>query len=331
MGIIHGGKGRSIPDPNLQKNQDAKRIRLGRQQITMNRNPRPVLSHRIPLIVSQHTNDDYDRWVNAAVQASALIKLIDGVANNAAWAACLDAYEYLKPLKRFNQQVRGGNTAGYAYKRCFNAFKEYQRGLIYTSENRFFHVADMTEETRDLYAKDMTDEEYYDFWASFGFKAYQDNKQFLTCLVNKLRLVYEKNGIRNAEAAAWSMGAYMSLSVATECHKAAVEAVAKQWGGAQAEWQRFFKSFDLSSVEKLWGSAHKDFFPELAKVEFSDDEFGNIKLSFNQWADRLVKGKTLVKSRLDTVADFADDIFRTPGCAKKAMRELSSSELASIE
>lgn len=284
-----------------------------------------------PKAYSRPTQADYDRWVEAVVRASALVKLVDGCANNAAWAACLDAYEYLKPLKRFNQQVRGGDTAGYAYKRCFKVLKEYQRNLIYASENRFFHVADMTEETRAFYAKDMTDEEYYDFWASFGFKAYQDNKQFLTCLVNKLRIVYEKNGIRNAEAAAWSMGGYMSLSVASECHADAVKTVARQWGGKLSEWQRLFRAFDLSHVEKLWGDAHRGFFPELSRVEFADDEFENVKLSFNQWADRLVKGKTLIKSRVDTVADFADDIFRTPGCAKKAIRELTSSELASIE
>lgn len=263
-------------------------------------------------------------------QASSLVKLIDGVVNNAAWAACLDAYEYLKPLPRFRQQVKGGDTAGYGYQRVFKAFKNYQRNLIYTSSNRFFHVADMAKETRNFYAKDMTDEQYYNFWASFGFKAYQENEPFLTCLVNKLRLAYEKNGIRNAEAAAWSMGAFMSLNVATECHADAVKVVANQWGGRLAEWQRLFKAFDLSPVEKLWGDAHRDFFPELATLEFDDDEFQNIKLSFNQWAERLVRGKTLVQSRIDTVRDFADDIFRTKGYAKKAIRELTDSELNEI-
>ena len=156
-------------------------------------NTRPT-SH-IRLTVSQHTEDEYEKWLQAVVQASSLVKLIDGCANNAAWAACLDAYEHLKPLPRFRQQVKGGDTAGYGYQRVFKAFKNYQRNLIYTSSNRFFHVADMAKETRNFYAKDMTDEQYYDFWASFGFKAYQDNELFLTCLVNKLRLAYEKNGI----------------------------------------------------------------------------------------------------------------------------------------
>lgn len=294
-------------------------------QQQQNINTRPT-SH-IRLTVSQHTEDEYDKWLQAVVQASFLVKLVDGCANNAAWAACLDAYEYLKPLPRFRQQVKGGDTAGYGYQRCFKALKEYQRNLIYASDNRFFHVADMTGDTRNFYAKDMTDEQYYDFWASFGFKAYQDNRPFLTCLVNKLRLAYEKGNVKHAEAAAWSMGAYMSLSVATECHADAVKVVANQWGGRLAEWQRLFKAFDLSPVEKLWGDAHRDFFPELATLEFDDDEFQNIKLSFNQWAERLVRGKTLVQSRIDTVRDFADDIFHTKGYAKKAIKELSDSAL----
>lgn len=240
----------------------------------------------------QPTEADYRHWQEAASQASSLVKLIDGVVNNAAWAACLDAYECIEPLKRFNQQVKGGDTAGYGYQRCFKALKQYQRNLIYASDNRFFHVADMTGDTRNFYAKDMTDEQYYDFWASFGFKAYQDNRPFLTCLVNKLYLVYKKGNVKHAEAAAWSMGAFMSLNVATECHADAVKAVARQWGGRLSEWQRLFKAFDLSPVEKLWGDAHRDFFPELATLEFDDD-----------------------------------DIFRTPGYAKKAIKELSDSAL----
>ncbi len=277
------------------------------------------------------TDTDYNRFAESVAQASSLVKLIDGVANNAAWAACLDAYESLKPLKkRFNRQVKGGGTAGDGYKRAFKALKDYQRNLIYTENNRFFHVADMTEKARAFYADGMTDEEYYDFWASFGFKAYQENRAFLTCLINKLRLVYERWGVKDAEVAAWSMGAYMSLSVATECHRDVVKAIAAQWGGDIAEWRKLFKAFDLSHVEKLWGDAHKDFFPELAKGTFSEQEFENIKISFNQWAEKLVKGETLIKSRVETVNDFADDIFRTKGCAMKAIKELTGSELNKI-
>lgn len=268
------------------------------------------------------------RFVSSAAQASSLVKLIDGTANNAAWAACLDAYELLKPLKRFNRQVKGGGTAGDSYKRCFKALKDYQRTLIYASENRFFHVADMDDSTRNFYAKGMTDEDYYDFWASFGFKAYQTNKAFFTCLVNKLRIIYERGGIKDAEAAAWSMGAYMSLSVATECHADVVKAVSNQWTAYPArEWERMFKPFNLSHVEKLWGDAHRDCFPELDKLEFSDAEYQNVKLSFNQWAEMLVKGRNLAQSRIDTIADYTDDIFRTKGCAKKAIQELTDSEL----
>lgn len=40
---------------------------------------------------------DYNRWAETVSQASSLVKLIDGVVNNAAWAACLDAYECIEP------------------------------------------------------------------------------------------------------------------------------------------------------------------------------------------------------------------------------------------
>lgn len=285
----------------------------------------------IQLSRREPTEEEYREFIDRMAKASSFVKLIDGTGNNAAWAACLDAYEYIKPLKkRAVRRVKGGDTAIDGYKRVFKALKVYQRNLIYTENNRFFRVADMDEKTRSYYAKDMTDEDYYDFWASFGFKAYQTNKDFFTCLINKLRLAYERGGIKDAEAAAWSMGAYMTLSIASECHADVVKSLVKIWEGDPDRMRLLFKPFDLAHIEKLWGDAHKDFFPELLKFEFTDFEFENIKTSFNQWAERLVKGKTLIQSRVDTIADFSDDIFRTKGCAKKAMRELSDSELCGV-
>lgn len=287
---------------------------------------------RVAVRKPQCTEEDYRRWVGRIADASSFVKLVDGATNNAAWAACLDAYEYLKPLKkRFNRNVKGGGTAGDGYKRAFKALKDYQRNLLYTQNNRFFHVADMSKETRSFYSESMTDGDYYEFWTAIGFKAYQDSNSFFTCLVNKLRLAYERGGIADAEAAAWSMGAYMTLSIAAECHGYVVKATVREFGGSLKEWQHLFKCFDLSHVEKLWGEAHKDMFPELDKLEFTEHEYQNIGVSFNQWAEKLTKGNTLAKSRIATVADFADDIFRTKGCAKKAMRDLAESELIKIK
>ena len=278
------------------------------------------------------TEEETNRLFEEIVAAAGFIKLETGVVNNAAWAACLDAYELLKPLKnRFNRNVKGGGTAGDGYKRCFKALKDYQRNLLYTQNNRFFHVADMTDDARSFYSENMTDEEYYDFWASFGFKAYDANKAFLTCLVNKLKLVYEHGGIKDAEAAAWSMGAYMTLSIATESYSFTVKETARRLERPISGWQSLFRGFDLSHVEKLWGAAHKDMFPELAKLEFTELEYQNIRISVNQWGDRLLRGKTLEESRMATVADFADDIFRTKGCAREVMRGLAESELIKIE
>lgn len=304
-------------------------MRLTNQQFQP---PQPKLTwyHRRGSVTEKRkpTDEEYERLLTNIAQASSLVKLVDGTTNNAAWAACLDAYEMLKPLKkRMNRNVKGGGTAGDELKRVFKALKTYQRNLIYTTDIRFFHVADMAESTRNFYSENMTDEEYYDFWASFGFKAYETNKNFFTCLINKLKLIYENGGIKDAEAAAWSMGAYMSLSIATDCHRKVTTSVAEQWGGHLKEWQWFFKDFDLTHIEKLWGDAHKDMFPELDKLKFSDTEYQNVNISFNQWAERLIKGHTLAKSRIETIADYADDIFRTKGCVKKAIRELTDSQL----
>lgn len=264
--------------------------------------------------------------------ATYYIKLICGVLNNAAWMACLDAYEVLKPLKkRTCRHVIGGDTVEEEYKKSFRAFKKYERNLIYSSE-KFFCVANMEEGIRKDYgAKDLTDEKLYDFWAAYGSNSYGKNKNFLTCLVNKFRLIYEANNIKDSEAAAWSMGACVTLCIASDAYSKVIQNLSDVWGGCYREWQRRFESFDITHIGLLWSNAHKDMFPELDNVSFSDFEYQNLNLSIVQWAERLISHENFKQSAITTIADFTDDIFRTKGCAKKAIKELTDSKLFQLK
>ena len=98
--------------------------------------------------------------------AAAVVKLVCGVGNNAAWLVMLDAYDHARKCKRY------GFRQKQTFKQAIKEFHDYERGLKYATQNRMFHLADMNDETRRKYG-DITDAEYYEFWKGIGGPAYQ--------------------------------------------------------------------------------------------------------------------------------------------------------------
>lgn len=259
------------------------------------------------------------RQFNAAANT---VKITVGIGNNAAWMACLDAHDRIKQHPRYNRQITGGTTVGKQFRRCFSMLHQYERQLIYTNENRFFHVADMPETTRRLYG-DITDREYYDFWAAFGMQAYQDNYTFYTSLVNKLRLAYIHHNVANAEIMAWAVGAQTALDIAVKIWEVTMKAARKGIDNfIHADTiNRVFRDFNLRPIADCWANAVVDLDPTLT-FELTGTEIKNITQGCTQLMDKWMNEDTLFGSRIRTAEDYAE-IFRTNGTCKKVMREFA--------
>lgn len=257
----------------------------------------------------------------AFVFASSMIKTIVGVTNNAAWMACLDAIDKIRQHPRYHASVKGGTTVGRSYKRVFDALKAYERRLIFTDENRFFHLADMDPKARKIFGN-ITDRDYYDFWAAFGFTAYESTRPFFTSLVNKLRLAYQAHGEQHAEILAYSNAAGMALDLAVEIFNHSIDRCMQEWPQVPERlWRRTFGAFSLSHVADLWMAAHNNLDPG-NDYRLSDAENHNIILGYAQLRDMWIDEKTLFDSRIKTAEDFAE-VFRTNGEMKKAQRQFA--------
>lgn len=256
-------------------------------------------------------------------RTAAVVKLTCGVGNNAAWLACLDAYDRLRLHRSWRTHTRGGHTVGYMYDRAIKAFHQYERRLIYADQNRFFHVADMPESTRRSYAEHMSDREYYDFWATIGGTAYEKTRPMVTSLQNKYRLSLEAHSIMQADILAWGMAAMACLSTACEIYDRAIAIAAddmKGVRGAEKVMRSVFGSFSLNGVSKLWRDALDATDPAAAAYSLNDTEARNISLGLDQLAEEWVSLRTLYGSVADTIADYGE-VFHTRGFQKKALTE----------
>lgn len=253
--------------------------------------------------------------------ASALVKTMVGIGNNAAYMACLDAIDQIRLHPRYHASVKGGRTVAKMYKRVFDALKAQERQLIYTQVNRFFHVADMPPQVRKTYGN-ITDREYYDFWASFGFTAYSSTRPYFTCLVNKLKLAYEAHGEPHPDIMAWSNAAGLCLDMATEIYDKALERCSIKWPFIPLSiWRNVFKDFSLKAIADLWMSAHDGLDPT-GSFELDDVERKNILMGYDQLCEMWTNEKTLFGSRIKTAEDYAE-VFRTNGEMKKAQQKFA--------
>lgn len=248
------------------------------------------------------------------------------ICNNAAWAACLDAMDHIRQHPRYRQNIKGGSTPAYQFKRCFNLLKQYEKRLLYASQHNYFHVADLTPKARKTWGENITDEEYYDFWAATGFMAYQTTKPFFTSLVNKIRLAYEHHGEPYAEIIGWAVAACSALDIAAQMWVAAINNLdyfAKQhkvFTISKREWRKMYACFDLREVADFWEKCVNDLNPK--DFELDNLERKNIMAGYTQLQEQWMNENTIYNSRVKTAQDYAD-IFRTNGEMKKAMRQFA--------
>lgn len=254
--------------------------------------------------------------------ASNMVKVCVGIGNNAAWMACLDAIDVVRKHPRFNTRIKGSSTVGNLFMRAFKMFHQYERALVWDDTNRFFHVADMAPQTREIYG-DITDREYYDFWAAFGFTAYQSTKDFFTSLVNKIRLAYIHYGDEQPEIMAWAVGAGACLDLAVTIYKTAIEDSVKTCKATPPKViHNIFRKFSLEAIANQWLKAVIELDPQ-AYFTPDDTDLKNIRMGYDQLCQMWMDENTLFGSRIETARDYAE-VFRTNGQMKKVMREFAN-------
>ena len=246
--------------------------------------------------------------------AVAQVKLATGIGNNAAWAACLEAHDHIKQHSAYRHMVKR------AYKAALEEFHDYERRLVHAQRNRMFHVADMSERTRKIYGN-ITDREYYDFWAATGANAYHDNRLLVTSLVNKYRMSLVKHDVRQAELLAWPMAALACLELSRQIYEVTLQVVIDTHNLPRSIVDEVFGQFSLSRVTACWHTALTMTDPRATQYALDNLEERNIILGIEQLQDAWVDTSEHLTATAKTMLNY-EDVFRTKGEMKKAVREV---------
>lgn len=250
-------------------------------------------------------------WANAA----GVVKLVCGVGNNAAWQVMLHAYSQVRFHRLYRHEVKQ------AFKAAIQSFHDYERNLIFAKQHRMFCLADMAPQTRKRYG-DITDREYYDFWASCGSDVFSKTMPLITCLQNKYRLIMLNHAIRECHLVAWAMTAQAALDLAVTMYESAIKQVCQYPGMREKAVRMVFDQFSLQPVADAWRRAIEKLDAACLTIEPTTLESKNLDYGLNQLAEAWTNVQALFRSVQQSTEDY-QEVFRTLGEQKKAMREIS--------
>lgn len=259
----------------------------------------------------EHIDKALGKWIST-------VKTADAVGNNAAWMACRDAFDKLKEHRRWKSAVKGGGTVGGEYRRAMRAFYDYERRLLHATENRLFDVNNIPDHARKQLGENLTNREYYEFWQALGFDAYARTYPLYASLQNKYRLSLEANGVKDAAAMAWGLAAMSALQIAEAIHDRVVTTIAEDMGVPEQPIRHVTQQLSLSGVAKLWRQAVMATDPAAATIAPDGMHARNITHGLEQLAEAWASPEGACES-LAAAEESYSEIFRTPGCAKKAI------------
>ena len=277
-----------------------------------------VVAYGSPLLIMDMV---YEEIVKAVSNAAAIFKLVCGVGNNAAWLAMMDGYDHAKRCKAFRRSCKGGHMVGWYFKKAVNDFKDYERRLLTASENRMFHVADMTEDVRRKYG-DISDAEYYEFWKGVGGVAYAKTQPHITSLWNKYRVSLVKHDVKDAEHVAWVMTAQAAIGLSLAMYESAMKECEKGMNLHRKLLDGIFGQFSLKTVSKDWMRALMLLAPETDNYQLDSTEERNIDLGLQQLMEAWIDPELLYSSASGAVDDY-EEIFATKGFVEKVQREIA--------
>lgn len=260
-----------------------------------------------------HSNGDL---VRRLAEASGFVKAFVGIVNNAAWLVCLQALDHVKMHRNYRFAVKK------EYKQAVAEYHSYESRLVYAKINRFFHVSDLAPETRARFRPDVTDREYYDFWASIGAEAYEKTLPLVTSLWNKYRVSLVGHGIQQPDIMAWAMTGTAALSMADKTFEAMLTTLLEDYQLPKELSRQVFTDFSMRKVHDAWKKACLMTDPKSSEYKLNSTEERNIIMGLEQLKNAWLDRHLLSQSVIETVSEY-DEIFRTKGTHKKVLQNVS--------
>lgn len=247
--------------------------------------------------------------------AASIVKLVMGVSNNTTYIVMQNALDAIKKHPNYKHQVKR------KYLQAFDAYRANELQLRYAESNRMFHIADMGENLRKRYGN-ITDAQYFEYWTGLAAKPYKESEKWLNSLSYKYEKSLKEHGVKHADKIAQVMTATACLELSCKMYRSTLESCGREMALPYPILDEVFKFFHLRGVADIWKDALVMTDTASQSYELNDDEQQNIRFGLEQLEECWSDPKMIYGSVFAATADF-EEIFRTKGENKKALREIS--------
>lgn len=264
-------------------------------------------------------------------RCSGFVKMMTGVANNCAYGIMMDCLDQLRKHPKYDKRLRK-KFEGKANS-VLSEYRQYRNRLRWpwNKDVAFFSLCDMPDAVRKKYGI-ISDAQYFEFWEATGSLAYQKSRSLATSLWNKFRLSLLKHDVPYSDIAAWGLVAASVLELSVEVWQRAMRSVQDAVPELLKKViEDIYSPFSLSEVSKKWQTAFLTLCPESDGYHLDLIEEKNIAIGLNQLRELWISSDLPFDATIRAVEDYADEIFRTKGEAKKSIRELTVMRNAAIE
>lgn len=257
---------------------------------------------------------DYDlKEVEQSMQyISGEVKLVCGIANNAAWLCMMEAIDKAKTLPQYKQRVKA------AYGTVIKEWKRYEGCLLYGKDIHLFRLSDLHPESRKRYG-DITDREYYDFWVGSGCAAYVRTFPLIGSLQNKFRLALQRAGAKDADVLGWLLVASATLELAVCIWRRVIKTCAQEAHIPECVLQKVFEVLSLERISKAWEKAIALTDNHNYPIEETDQR--NIELGVKQLDEAWHSPEIVYGSLSDAIKDY-DEVWCSNSEMKKYIRRI---------
>ena len=274
--------------------------------------------HRANLqMTSRYTNELQVRRVLA--QLAGVVKFAMGISNNVAYQCYRDAMDLIRKHPRYRQNIKK------EFGKVEEEWRKYENALLYASDNRFFCVADMDDNTRRKYKADLTDREYYEWWQATGQDAYSRNQAYIKSMANKYRKSLERHGGKNPDIIGWGMVVEAMLQYAGKTYNSTMTQIIAVSGIPKSIIIPIFCGFSLDPIEKAWFRALSLLEPLSTDEDIDVDEQHDIELGLQSLEEKFFDINAMYDSMLGAVEDYGE-VFASKGFQKKTLREIAENK-----
>ena len=267
-------------------------------------------------------------------QCSGFVKMMTGVANNAAVAIARDCHSKIADVRDAESYASRPRSPHPAYRQrvkqlflnaTVSELRRYRNGLMNPPAGSvcFFRLSDMPEQARRRYG-DITDAQYFEFWEGTGAMAYTKSQPLVNSLHNKFRLSMEGHGVPHAGLVAWGLVGASVLELAVSVWQRAVSSVCEALDGllSRRTLENIYGPFSLGRISVAWQRALTALAPETSGYLLDEIEERNVELGIEQLMELWMSADLPFDSTIGAVQDFSD-VFASRGNVRKAVRELS--------